>query len=1413
MRIIIYILIVYSLSGNYTAVLAQNNKFSFEQFSSKTGWTNEPINDIIQDYQGFIWVATWSGLKRYDGYSVKTYSQEIEFKNGLRGNKIKCLFEDSKNRLWIGTNYTGLYQYDRALDKFTQFQKEKEDMNSLGNNHVLTIQEDDDGYIWIGTETGLNRLDPETYSFLHFENYRADNKSKRYKGIISLAKSKEGILWAGCEVGLDRMVRGKNGEPDHFIRYYLSPENSSEKDFFKHNYIYKIIPSRIYPHTLWIATSIGLKRLTYFPDDFSKVEFETFTHDQLTAEGLSHNFVSDIYEDQTSKQLWVSTFNGLNLLDIEKKQFTSFHHDKYSENSINNNVIHSLYKDQSGILWIGTDKGINTIHFFRKPFQGIRFSESNQNLDILTSMAFAKDRDGYWIGTNGTGLVFVNTQNNSHQKKQLFHYSLKGSITDDFSNFISNLLVSKSGDLWISSKGAGLLTIPESDIPEQGATLTGIKQYTMNDKLQDDYIMTLCESSDQAIWIGYWDNGIGRLNPITDSIDHFDYTSNFELYLKKFPIVHLYETVENGKKFLWSGSRGGGLYKMYFNQENRELALVKKYQFDFKKGASISNNFINDIYRPRHRQHHNELWIATENGLNILNLQTEKFTYINESDGIQNRIIQSVMEDKTGNIWISTTQGISCIKRYPDKWEVSNFDKYDGLIDDMFYDKSALTDRTGKLLFGGINGINFFSPEAICKDTVSPKLAIIDFRLFNKSVPIGIRKEGPAILEKNISETREINLTHRENVISFEFVGLQSGEPQKIKYAYKLEGFDENWVHTDASERIAHFTNLPYESFTFKVMAANADGIWSDPVTLKLNIAPPFWLTHWAYLLYAFFITGLLYSIFRVTRMRTDFKHSLQLEKLEKEKLKEVNQMKLQFFTNISHELRTPLTLIISPLEQFIKEQTFDKKIHRSVVRMHNNANRLLTMINQLLDIRKSEAGLMKIKAVEDNFSKFTQEIVLSFKGLAKQNNINLEFYATQDEIPLWFDRGQMEKVWFNLLANAVKFTPEGGKIEVFIFVKERTNGFITAKISDTGKGIPESQRLHIFDRFYQIEKNTKDARGGTGIGLALSKSIIGAHHGKIWVEENNYGGSTFVFTMPSGANHLLEKEKIKNSLTEETIADFVLPDDQLNVLTSNAQINNPIPSGKELPLILLVEDNADIRNYLYENLQADYQLIQAADGAEGLKKALAEIPDLIIADISMPVMDGIEMCQRIKSEVNTSHIPIILLTARTSLIYKIDGMEKGADDYVTKPFNLQLLKSRVKNLISSRNKLKEKFSSNYNLSPSGVVMNSLDEQLLSQIKTIVEKHIDNSDFSVEQLASTLFMSRMQLYRKLKALTGKSPNKIIRGIRLQRAAQLLETKQYNVSDVTYMVGYNDLKYFRDQFKKEFGMSPSEYNGS
>ncbi|PHN01167.1 hybrid sensor histidine kinase/response regulator transcription factor [Flavilitoribacter nigricans] len=1424
MRLIRATISILLICGLISRSTAQEKPFHFEQFPSNVILSHNSITAVMQDHQGFLWLGTWSGLMKYDGYEVKQYKQEPGNINGLESNKITTLFEDSRQRLWVGTRNSGLYLYDRGADRFIQFKHQPDDMNSLSDNNVWSIFEDHFGQFWIGTEKGLNLFQPDERHFIHFTHHPSDSRSISHDFVYSICETPDGVLWIGTENGLNRMVRTADGQVDYFVPYTLLPEGKSVSDYpyALPNYIFKVQAVKGVKSGLWIGTKAGLKRMDYSSENLRDYTVQSLQLHGSNPNTLNNSFVLDLVEDQNNS-LWIATLNGLHLLDKDSGRLQRFISDGNHPNILSNNSVRALSIDRSDNLWIGTEGGLHQLDLSAKPFTTIRpdISENVSN-QVITSIKNAVGSAGIWVGTRGGGLNYFPIRDGKIREELVRHFYLQLPNAPETADFISDLHIDDAGNLWISTLGSGVVKTKEAEVLAGGSAITQLQQYAAADgldNLHDEHLMTISGSTSGDTWLGAWDKGLLRYDPENDRFFNYKTSADFSVNFEAFPNVQIFEQRINGRDILWVGTRGGGLLKLAFDRSNNLLTLLDNYRYQIDQPGSISNNFINCIFLDRD----GDLWIGTENGLNKWNPINNTFSYTLEKDGLPSGIIQSIQEDNAGQIWISTQSGISRITKRPEtnNYYIKNFDPFIDLQSNFFYAAASSITPAGEILFGGAYGLTSFPPEQIRLDSVAPKVALTEFRLFNREIPVGELADGRTILEQSIGQTQHLELSHKDNVISFAFVGLQFSNPQKLKYAYKLEGFDNDWIYTDADQRIAHYTNLPYDDFTFRVKAANSDGFWSEPISLELTIHPPFWLTGWAYLLYFLLFSGILYGALKITRMRANLQHSLQLERLEREKLEEVNQIKLSFFTNISHELRTPLTLIISPLEQWIKERKADRKLHNSYVRMYYNANRLLTMINQLLDIRKSESGLMKLKVAEGDLVKFVKEVTLSFKGLARQRKIDLQFSSEVADLFVWYDRDHLEKVLFNLLSNAFKFTPEDGFIKVRLMEAAAEQAGqcarIVVQVTDSGRGIPQDQIPFVFDRFYQVEQNKdKTRQGGTGIGLALAKTIIEQHHGDIWVESREQEGSSFFFSLPMGNAHFSEDERIPGFQDSENISHYLAADKIADELKEDTL--GPLPSAApamvttkaDRPTLLIVEDNPDIRAYLRENLEADYDIKEAENGKEGLEKALEAPPDLILADIAMPVMDGIEMCGRIKSDIHTSHVPVILLTARTSLIFKVDGLETGADDYITKPFNMRLLSIRIRNLIQSRRKLKDTFANNFDLSPSGVVMNELDDKFLNQIKKVIENNIDDSTFSVEQLASALFMNRMQLYRKLKALTGKSPNKIIRSFRLQRAAQLLETKQYNVSDVTYMVGYNDLKSFREQFKKEFGRSPSEY---
>lgn len=1378
----------------------------FDNLIQKQGWSNGSVNDIIQDYQGFLWIATWSGLMKYDGYSLKRYWVEPDNSTGLSSNKITTVFQDSDHRLWVGSTYGGLFLYDRNKDRFIQYEHHPLDQHSLGNNNVWSITEDRYGTLWIGTEAGLSYLYAGDSSFSHFEHISGDSNSLSHPFVYSVTEDVHGQLWVGTEYGLNKLVRDEEHRPDHFQQYFLSPSGLSLNDERRHNFIYKVVPSLIHPSTLWICTSIGLKKVEYDETDFSLKLLKAYSHEEGSEGELSHRFVADVLEEKESERIWIATYKGINILDIQTGKFTYCLSDDKNQNSIANNVVHSLYKDRFENLWVGTENGVSWVNLSANPiFSDHLEGEEGKVNHVISCMTKASSSSGIWLGTVGGGIHYW--EKSAKGKTSQRNFIFRNIATADHANFVSDLVLDRDKNLWISTEGAGIFSIPESNlVPGKWGTFQPAN-FSSTDSLLDNYVKRIYQTSSGDIWFGYWDRGLGRIDYEDGSFHHYAEVDDHSINLQAYPIVEMLEYSGAEHTTLIVGTRGGGALVLALDEATDSITLLDHFQMNGSTGKSLSSDYINFLF-----QDGDKLWIGTENGLNLVNLTTKEVVYFLEKDGLASGTIYAIEQDQIGRIWVSSQQGLSCISSPYSNPQILNFDTQDGLNENMMVYQGGLRFEDGSLAFGSINAVNYFDPLDIQIDSIPPQIVISDFKLFNQSVPIGPLESGRSILDRHISDTKKIELAYRDNVISFEFAGLQYAEPMKTKYAYQMVGFDKEWVYTGSNSRIAHYTNLPFGSYTFRVKAANGDGIWGEPAEIYLVIRPPLWLTPWAFILYFILGTGILYGIRKLLTLRTEFRHKLQLERLEREKLTEVNQMKLEFFTNVSHELRTPLTLIVSAIEQHLKEKHLDKKLYGSLRRMNRNAHRLMVMISQLLDIRKQEAGLMRLSAAEMDFVAFAREVTVSFGPLARQKKIKFSFESELAALPIWFDHKHMEKVLMNLLANSLKFTPSGGEVQVAVSQAFRNGEPVFGEITveDSGMGIPPEQLSNIFDRFYQVRDTTVNgSQQGTGIGLSLVKHIVELHKGTIKAESNGIKGTRMTILLPLGDRHLSADEK--SLLTEQAESISSYPGQSgIEERSSEMSDENELLPPAEKATLLLVEDNEDIRSLLSDHLEAAFHIIEARDGQEGLTFAREHQPDLVIADISMPVMDGIQMCEQVKSDVTTSHIPIILLTARTSLVYRVEGLERGADDYMTKPFNLQLLTARINNLIESRKKLREKFSHTLVLDDSEVTLNSLDEEFIKRMKVVLEENLSNSEFSVEMLADSLHVSRMQLYRKTKGLIGDSPVKIIRKFRLEMATKLLSNKQYNVSEVTFMVGYNDLKSFREQFKKEYGVSPSAY---
>ena len=912
------------------------------------------------------------------------------------------------------------------------------------------------------------------------------------------------------------------------------------------------------------------------------------------------------------------------------------------------------------------------------------------------------------------------------------------------------------------------------------------------------------------IWVGYWKKGIAK---ITFDKQNETYTSaNYQNELNNTNSLSnnfVRDILEDSNGDIWVGTIRG-LNKL--KQDDAGNIAYTSYLNDPKNKNSLSNNYVLDAFQASD----GHLYVGTfGGGLNQIEISnnTLNFKQYTTNEGLPSDVVYQIKEDKQGNIWMLHVREIS--KLNPTTGEVTYFENQDGINVSEFKDNAMLFTTSGMMLCGGVNGITFFQPDKLSVNEIKPQLIISDFKLFNEIVHPLEERNGKVILKNSINETKKIVLPYSLNSMEFVFSSLHFANPEKNQYKYILEGFDEKWQYSKGNERrFASYTNVPPGNYIFKVYGSNSVGIWTDePKEISVVINKPWYLTTLAILFFSLLTLAIIYSFVKIRLNQIRLKSKLDIESAIHENSEEMNQMKLQFFTNISHELRTPLTLIVGPLSQIMNGQVNTKDVPKLNSIMYKNSNRLLKLINQLLDFRKAESGNLNLIVQNDELVSFVGEVFAAFEDIALEKDIKFLFLSPKKEIDAWFDNDKIEKILYNLLSNAFKFTPNGKGITVSL-EKETINNEVHAiiKVIDFGIGIPKEELVSIFDRFYQTRKENNAIHEGSGLGLAYIKHLVEIHKGEINIESEFHKGTTCTVTIPISKtvysnNSIIELQPQKYDFKYTKIGVDVIKENQL---IPKKSIKSVKEHSKETPLLLIVEDNRELQDYLVTFFSHDYRILTANNGKEGLEQAIKNIPNIIISDLMMPEMNGIEMCKKLKTDINTSHIPILILTARAGLENEKEGLETGADEFILKPFNIEVLKLRLDNILRTKQQWIQKFRTNSNSKSWKELSNKLDQKFIEKSINIIKKNVDNTEFSVEKFALEIGMSRSALFLKLKSITGQSTSEFIRTIRLNKAAKLIKSGKYSITEVIYMVGFSDPKYFRTCFKKHFGCTPSSY---
>ncbi|HTE25402.1 hybrid sensor histidine kinase/response regulator transcription factor [Flavitalea sp.] len=1387
MRYALLLLCLLCMAGVSKGVAQQAN-YQFSRIDIRKGLSHNQVNAILKDSKGFMWFGTMSGLNRYDGYEFRVFRNEAGKENTISDNYIEKIIEGPDDNIWILTR-NGINVLDPRTEKFNLNATEAVYKYKLPDGNIADIFREKSGAFWfLHVNKGLIRYDPGTKGTRLLVNEAGDTSSICSNEVSFITQDADNYLWLIHRNGIIEKLN-KDATRVIYRSHQVSDVNNNQLKS------YTLFADA--GNDLWIFSANDGNGILFIDQPSGRLS--RFGTNNATTR-LNTDIVRGVLQDNNGL-IWIATdHGGVNVID--KKDFSvRYILNTDDEKSISQNTINSMYKDRSGIIWIGTyKKGISFYHENIIRFPLVKNSFRNPNsLPYDDVNCFSEDKSGnLWIGSNGGGLFYLNRQTNTY-RKFVHDPSNPHSLANDV---IVNLFLDKSNKLWVGTYYGGL------DYYD-GTKFIHYKNDPANtNSIADNRIYSILEDSRDNIWIGTLGGGLDLLDFKTG---HFSHYRNGET--NSVQSQYISSLLEDAAGNIWIGTAHG------IDILERNSGRFVHYGSNNNDAKALSNNNISNIFEDSRGW----IWIGTREGLNLFRPASKDFQQFTPYDGLPDNTIQGILEDDQRNVWVSTANGISMItiserNGTSPAMSFKNYDELDGLQGKLFNVNAHLKTSRGELLFGGGDGFNIINPKTIRHDSTKPPVVITDFQLFNRSVAVNENIDGKTILRNAISETNEITLPYSSNFFSLEFAALNFFHPEKNQYRYKLEGLNNEWLLADAAVRKATFTNLDPGNYVFRVQASNDDGLWHDEgKSLIIKILPPFWKTPLAFVLYTMIIIAALLLARTLLLERERMKFSIEHERQEAQRMHYLDMMKIRFFTNISHEFRTPLTLILSPLQKLIKTTRDPDKQH--LVMIYRNAKRLLNLVNQLLDFRRLELEEINLSPARGEIISFIKDISYSFSDLSEKKNIHFHFSSSIESLDTWVDHDKLEKVMFNLLSNAFKFTPENGEVEVELNIRPQAGNdeivLLDIKVRDTGIGIPAEKQEKIFERFFQHELPETMMNQGSGIGLAITHEFVKLHQGTITVESEPDQGSTFTVTLPVRklvpAGDLLNghgegtPEPDSMSSIEFSTENIPLPirDDQVSVKTVRERSSTKAK-------ILLVEDNEDFRFYLKDNLRQHYQIVEAANGKEGWKQLLASVPDLVVTDIAMPVMDGIELCRKIRQDPRTEHLPVILLTARSAEEQQLEGLETGANDFITKPFNFELLQSRIKNLIHQKQTLQKVYEKQIPITASDIIVSNADEKTVKIALSIVEKNISNPDFSVEDLSRELYMSRVGLYKKLVSLTGKTPIEFIRTVRLKRAAQLLDKTKLNISEIAYEVGFNNPKYFSKYFKAQFGMLPSQY---
>ncbi|QNL47925.1 response regulator [Olivibacter sp. SDN3] len=1350
------------------SILSQELPRSFKTYSAEDGLSSSTIYDILKDEFGFLWLATEDGLNRFDGTTFKSYRYDPQQAGGLRTNHVTALHEGGDGSLWIGTNGGALSFYDRSRDSIISYEVEIDHRDF--STAITAIASDNNGFVWVASYGGLYIIDAKTKHVVDRPAYNAVMNQLNGMNSLTLFYDSQERMWIGTDEGLflytkdltlNKHYRSSNGIEGLADNEVMAIAEDSKK-------------------RMWIGTMNGIS--LFNPNGSHNRNFNTST----TNGRISSNTIYALATDGDSG-VWVGTDEGLDILDISSFTSTHIRPNSREVHSLSSRSIRSILIDHAGIYWIGTFQGglnkydKNLSHFVLK--ESNPFDPSGLRAPVVTS--FAEHEGNAFVGTDGGGLHFYN------RNLDLFeHIELESSTNDRPHDLnILAMTMTRNGKLWIGTYHDGLFGYdPLKKVTKRYHKGNNAKDLNHND------VFCVKEDRQQRLWIGTNGGGINILSKSGDQIEKYVHQSSNEGDPRQPSSNYIRALEEDSKGQMWVGTYGSGI--SVFNPE------TGRFVFYTKQNSALPSNYILAIKEDQA----GNIWVGTEgNGVGLLKRGDTSFQTFSETDGLINSVVVNIVEDQSGKLWFSTNRGLTCYEASQEKFK--SYSRQVGLQSGAFMRGAGICLADGALFFGGQKGMNYFHPENLKTNYNVPPVVLTDLMVNNKLVEP--TTDGPIKVPLMLSS--EVRLKYRQN-FAIAFEALNFTAPEQNNYMYRLEGFDKTWMPV-GKEHSAYYTNLDPGTYTFHVKASNNDGIWNeDGTSITVFVAPPFWRTNFAYAMYILcFLGGGWYMRHRgIKKLRANFaveqerlrsKQLIEQERQEAEHLHRLDRMKIKFLTNLSHEFRTPISLIMGPVDQLLTTIK-DDGTSSQLTLIKRNARRLLNLVNQLLDFRKMEEQEVKLHCSRGNIVAFLEEVSDVFNDMALRKKLDYAFYSELETLDVVFDHDKIERILFNLLSNAFKFTPEGGTITIGLDEKAELSDdnyvslFITVK--DTGIGIPKQDQERIFDSFFQHDVGEVVLNQGTGIGLAIARTFAQMHGGRLDVSSELGKGSCFSL-------HLRLKRAFGLPVFE---ASRLLG--EMDTIDESASDLPATTNTSDLPSLLIIEDDDDFRFYIKDNLKSSCQVFEASNGKEGWQRALFHHPDIIVCDVHMPIMNGLELVQKLKADRRTKHIPVILLTAAEAKNGLLCSLECGASDYITKPFDFAVLQAKVNSLLTLNQALKDTYSKQLSIEAPKAVIVCEKERFLKKVAAFIYENMGNTQLSVETLSAYLAISRASLYNRLLAYTGMTPVDFIRSAKLERAALLLEKSDMTVAEVAYETGFANPNYFTKVFKGKYQQTPSEF---